>query len=55
MYRHAIVNKENKVINVIIWDGSSSWQPPKDHQIIKDNNADVGDRYDPVNKKFNKP
>lgn len=52
--RHALVDKNNKVVNVIIWDGSS-WLPPKDHYVVRHDNCDVGDTYDQVNNCFIKP
>ena len=51
--RHAIVNKDNKVVNVVIWQGAS-WLPPMNHYVINciDEKCDIGDTYDPVNKVF---
>jgi hypothetical protein len=53
MYRHAIVDKNNKVINVVLWDGESQWKPrDPSHQVIRHDNCDMGDIYDPINKVF---
>jgi len=52
MYRYAVCSPENKVINIIKWDGTSNWMPPKDHYVIKidDISANIGDIY---NKELN--
>lgn len=54
MYIHAVINKDHKVINSIIWDGISPWQPPKDHYVIRDDerNHHINDIYDPIQKVF---
>lgn len=52
--RHAIVNKDGKVVNVIIWEGSE-FLPPRDHYVIQSDVADIGDSYDFDNKSFSKP
>ena len=51
MARHALVNKDNKVVNVVIWEGAE-WLPPQDHYVIQDDNVDLGDIYDPEKKIF---
>lgn len=51
MARHAIVNSENKVVNVIDWEGAE-WLPPRNHQVIQSDKADIGDFYDIENKDF---
>lgn len=54
MARHAII-KDNKVVNVVIWDGSE-WLPPRDHMVVNcpDNKCDIGDNYDPSTNTFSK-
>jgi hypothetical protein len=52
--RHAVVNQQNKVVNVIIWEGSP-WQPPKDHYVVRSDKCDIGDTYDPATNSFRKP
>lgn len=56
MNRHAIVNKDNKVVNVVIWDGKP-WLPPADHMVVHcpDGRCDIGDIYDPQTNSFKKP
>jgi hypothetical protein len=34
MKRYAVVNQENKVVNIIIWDEVSQWSPPENHIIV---------------------
>jgi hypothetical protein len=53
MARHAIVDKDNKVVNVVIWEGAE-WLPPRNHMVVNcpDEKCDIGDTYDPVNKVF---
>lgn len=29
MNRYALINNQNIVDNIVIWDGSDSWQPPE--------------------------
>ena len=31
MNRYAVVDPENKVVNIILWDGASQWAPPDGH------------------------
>jgi hypothetical protein len=54
MRRHAIVNKDNIVVNVILWDGESPWKPPVDHFVVQDDNVDSGDIFQPEVKSFYK-
>lgn len=35
MKRYAVVNQENKVENIVIWDESSQWAPPEGRFIVK--------------------
>lgn len=55
MARHAIVNKENKVVNVVVWEGKE-WLPPRDHLVVHcaDGNCDIGDTYNPQSNTFTK-
>lgn len=52
--RHAIVNKDGQVINVIIWEGAE-FLPPRNHYVIRDDFVDIGDSYDFNKKIFIKP
>lgn len=47
MARYAIVNGSNVVINVIKWDGISTWTPPAGCTAVLSSTANVGCAYDP--------
>lgn len=34
MKRFALVNNQNVVENIILWDGTSAWAPPENMQLI---------------------
>ncbi len=53
MTRHAIINKDNLVVNVVIWEGAS-WLPPKDHFVVKNDSVDCGDIWNPKTNTFTK-
>ncbi len=53
MARHGIVNKEGKVVNVVLWDGAP-WQPPADHYVLAHEKVDIGDHYDLATGKLTK-
>jgi len=50
--RHGIVNQDNVVVNVIIWNGAE-WQPPRGHWVVQDDKVNIGDIYDPDTKIIN--
>lgn len=53
--RHAVIDtKTLKVINVVMWDGKSNWQPPKGCTVVPAPRAARGDVYDPEGKQFYK-
>jgi len=35
MPNYAVVNADNVVENIIVWDESSEWRPPEGHIIVK--------------------
>lgn len=51
--RHALVNTDNKVINVIVWNGNE-WLPPANHFVVQSDTANIGDTYDPITHEFSK-
>ena len=54
--RHAVIDKETKkVVNVIIYDGVSEWNPPANCFIVKNERVNKGDVYDSINNTFAKP
>ena len=46
MNRYAII-KDGVVIQVIIWNGVSNWQPPLDTLLVRSDTLNVGDNYSP--------
>jgi hypothetical protein len=55
MKRYAIINSENIVDNVILWDEASSWSPPEGMTMIKVEGVicDIGWKYE--NEVFSDP
>jgi hypothetical protein len=53
---HAVVNSDHKVVNIIVWDGKSMWQPPSGHYMVfcPHNEGSIGDTYDLETKTFKK-
>lgn len=53
MANHAIINKDNIVVNIVIWE-NSEWLPPRDHIVmdVSKMNCHIGDTYDPVKNTF---
>lgn len=45
MARYAIINEDNKVINVIELEQGADWMPPAHHQVVKSDVAGPGDTY----------
>ncbi len=41
--RYAVIDKNNRVINVIAWDGLTEWQPPTGCMVKETKEADIGD------------
>lgn len=52
--RHALVNSENKVVNVVVWNGHP-WIPPVGHMVVQDDKVNIGDIYDPITHTFTRP
>lgn len=47
MKRHAVINENNQVVNVIKWDGITPIKYPVPAMIIKQfDECDIGDRFD---------
>ncbi len=55
MDRYAVVNADNLVVNVILWDGKSSWQPPKGCSVVRSDYCDIGHTYNPEKETFSYP
>ena len=41
--RYAVIDKSNRVINVIVWDGLTEWQPPSGCMVKETQEASIGD------------
>lgn len=48
MYKYALINNQNIVDNIIVWDGGDSWQPPENMTCInvEDIECNIGWIYD---------
>jgi hypothetical protein len=48
MKRYAVVDPNNVVVNVVLWDEASGWRPPEEHIIVKaeDVLCDIGWTHD---------
>jgi len=42
MYKYALINKQNIVKNVIVWDGETNWTPPEDMTCLNVENIECG-------------
>lgn len=41
--RYAVIDKSNRVINVIVWDGLTEWHPPSGCMVKETQEAAIGD------------
>jgi len=46
MDRHLVINKDNIVVNVIAWNGTTNWSPPKDCYAVRSKTGNIGWIYD---------
>jgi hypothetical protein len=56
--RYALIDADNNVVNVCIWDGVSPWTPNPGltaHEIPEDSPVGVGGTYDPKAKDYTEP
>ncbi len=51
--RHAIVNQEKKVVNVIVWQGHE-FLPPRNHYVVRHDLCDMGDYWDEATNTFHR-
>lgn len=42
MHKYALVNNQNVVENIILWDGEAEWAPPEGMQLVNVENVDAG-------------
>jgi|NOAtaT_7_FD_contig_31_7043877_length_310_multi_2_in_0_out_0_2 hypothetical protein len=54
---YALINSENVVVNMVLWDGVTPWTPPDGCTPIKINSqpCDIGWIYDPQTGTFSPP
>lgn len=50
---YAVIDPSGLVVNVILWDGVSEWQPPDGHQAVPLTKGGIGWTY--VNGQFISP
>ncbi len=56
MDRYAVINSQNKVVNIVKWDGVSKWSPPAGCIVVlSEAGAGIGGTYDPNTKVFTPP
>jgi len=53
--RYAVIDNAQKVINVIIWDELSNWEPPYGCFLVKTDVGNIGDTYDIDSNTFSTP
>ncbi len=41
--RYAVIDQNNRVSNVIMWDGVTEWQPPAGYSVKETHEAGMGD------------
>jgi len=52
---HAIIDPKTRLVrNVIVWDGNS-WLPPKDHYVVNNCDATIGDYWHQETNRFYTP
>lgn len=42
--RWAVIDSNNIVVNVVIWDGVSDWTPPEGCRVVKSDTLSIGDK-----------
>jgi hypothetical protein len=51
LVRHAIIDRKNVVVNIIVWEGAE-WLPPRMHTVVRTEVAELGDIWDPLSRSF---
>lgn len=51
---HCVINEDNKVINIVMWDGKSLWHPGPGLRTVfcPDKSGSIGDTYDEATKTY---
>ena len=53
---HAVIDLQtNVVVNMVLWNPESLWQPPEGTYIIQSDIAKIGDTYDAATGEFLSP
>lgn len=55
MDRYAVINADNKVVNVIAWDGVAKWTPPAGHRVQPHEDVAIGDVWVEALNEFVRP
>ena len=55
MANYALIDTNNNVVNVIVWDGAASYTPPDGITLIQSDVAGPGMIYDPNTLTFSYP
>lgn len=53
MTRHAVIDQNGNVVNVIEWDGAE-FLPPRNHLVVQSEICDIGDTYEDRAEVFTK-
>lgn len=43
---YALIDPQGNVVNTIVWDGQSPYNPPHGHQLVQTRAANIGDIFD---------
>lgn len=51
---HCVINKNNEVVNVVLWNGKDAWNPGYGLRAIpcEDRSGNIGDIYDPATNTY---
>lgn len=53
---YAVIDTQtNVVVNMVLWNPESTWQPPEGTYLIQSDIAKIGDTYDPATGQFVSP
>ena len=53
---YAVIDTQtNVVVNMVLWNPESTWQPPKGTYLIQSDIAKIGDTYDRATGQFLSP
>jgi len=56
MARYAVIDSNNVVVGVVIWDGKAQWSPPEGLKVVLGSNrSEVGYLYNPQDDSFSAP